>query len=87
MLKELGYRTGRVGKFHVAPEAVYKFDEVMSAGAANDMASLARSPIEMAEKIDRFISNDNSKPFFLYCAYDDPHRAFPFETYPEPNSF
>jgi N-sulfoglucosamine sulfohydrolase len=87
MLKELGYRTGRVGKFHVAPEAVYKFDEVMSAGAANDMASLARSPIEMAEKIDKFISNDNSKPFFLYCAYDDPHRAFPFETYPEPNSF
>lgn len=87
MLKELGYRTGRVGKFHVAPEAVYQFDEVMSAGAANDMASLARSPVEMAEKIDTFLSRDNSKPFFLYCAYDDPHRAFPFETYPEPNSF
>jgi len=87
MLKEIGYRTGRVGKFHIAPESVYKFDEVMSAGAANDMASLARSPIEMVDKIEGFISKDTSTPFFLYCAYDDPHRAFPFNTWPQPNSF
>ena len=47
-LAAAGYRTARVGKFHVAPESVYAFQTVLSGGAANDPASLGRSPVEMA---------------------------------------
>jgi N-sulfoglucosamine sulfohydrolase len=95
LLAEGGYRTARIGKFHVAPEAVYAFQTVLSAGAANDPATIGRSPVEMAEQSRRVIEARDEKPFFLYFASDDPHRAnavLPdgrptFDTYPNPNSF
>src|SRR5690606_26264745 len=54
-----------------------------------------RSPVEMADQVAPFIAAEDERPFFLYFATDDPHRAnavLPdgrptFETYPEPNSF
>ncbi|WP_232283313.1 sulfatase family protein [Paraglaciecola sp. T6c] len=85
-LSENGYRTARIGKYHLGPNSVFKFDDVLSEGAANDMTSIARSPVEMAQKSEAFIRRD-SAPFFLYFASDDPHRGYPFETYPEPNRF
>ena len=85
-LNALGYRTARVGKYHLAPDSVFKFDQVLSAGVANDMASVARSPAEMVNLSESFIKEGNG-PFFLYFASDDPHRGFPFETAPEPNRF
>ncbi|HXI01507.1 MAG TPA: sulfatase [Sphingobacteriaceae bacterium] len=75
VLAENGYRTGRVGKFHIAPEDVYKFQTALSAGTANDPASLGRNALEMAEISKGFISEKNTKPFFLYFATDDPHRS------------
>lgn len=86
MLKDAGYRTARIGKFHVAPKSVFAFDEVLSEGLANQTVSLARSPVEMAQKTQRFIAAAD-KPFFLYFATDDPHRAFPFDIGDKPNSF
>ncbi len=94
-LSNNGYRTARIGKFHVAPDAVYQFDTVLSAGAANDPRTIGRSPWEMSEQSREFIEKDDSKPFFLFYATDDPHRsnAFlpsglpTFETYPDPNPF
>lgn len=90
-----GYRTARIGKFHVAPESVFDFDIVLSAGAANDPKTIGRSPWEMAEQSRPFIEEQSGKPFFLFYATDDPHRsnAFlpnglpTFDTYPEPNRF
>lgn len=66
MLSTAGYRTGRVGKYHVAPEAVYQFDEALPGNA--------RSPVEMAENCRRFMA-DSDKPFFLYFCTADPHRG------------
>jgi len=94
-LAAAGYRTGRVGKFHIGPEAVFKFDTVLSGGTANDPASIGRSPVEMADATRGFVSADDARPFFLYFATDDPHRANAvtpdgrptFETYPKPNRF
>jgi N-sulfoglucosamine sulfohydrolase len=94
-LAAAGYRTARIGKFHVAPEAVYAFQAVLSAGAANDPATIGRSPVEMAEQSRRVIEAADDRPFFLYFATDDPHRAnavLPdgrptFDTWPQPNSF
>lgn len=95
LLSGAGYRTGRIGKFHVAPEAVFKFETVLSGGGANDPKSIGRSPVEMADAVRGFLSAADDRPFFLYFATDDPHRAnevLPngnptFATYPRPNSF
>lgn len=75
VLAENGYRTGRVGKYHVAPDEVYKFQEALSGGAANDPESLGRNASKMAELSKEFITAETDKPFFLYFATDDPHRS------------
>ena len=85
-LSKAGYRTARAGKFHLAPASVYPFDEVLYDGAANDMASLARSPVELAERCGDFLKKTKA-PFFLYFCLDDPHRALPYDTWPQPNRF
>jgi N-sulfoglucosamine sulfohydrolase len=75
VLTENGYRTARVGKFHVAPEEVYKFQHVLSASEANDPSSIGRNAFQMAELSKTFITAGGDKPFFLYFATDDPHRS------------
>ncbi len=65
LLTEAGYRTGRIGKYHVAPDEVYKFDAALQANS--------RSPVEMAEKCRVFVAADG--PFFLYFCTSDPHRG------------
>ncbi len=81
LLERAGYMTARIGKYHVAPESVYRFSQVLQADA--------RNPVEMAEKCkDVFKSKE---PFFLYFCTDDPHRwEAPGTTkkeWNEPNSF
>ncbi|MDZ8117359.1 sulfatase family protein [Pontiella agarivorans] len=79
MLSEAGYHTAQIGKYHVAPESVYKFDVRYKCDP--------RSTIEMAETVTPTIRQD--KPFFLYFCPDDPHRGDPFTPDPwnAPNSF
>ncbi len=86
-LTEAGYRTARVGKFHLAPESVYKFEKVLSDGTANNMQALGRSPVEMADTCRAFLADSDNRPFFLYFCMDDPHRGIPFDTWPGPNLF
>ena len=62
-----GYRTARIGKYHVAPEAVYKFDLALRGNS--------RNVLEMAEASKAFISEESDKPFFLYLCTSDPHRG------------
>lgn len=64
-LEQEGYLTARIGKYHLAPEDVYKFTDVLKANG--------RSTYEMAEKCKDVIQAE--KPFFLYFCTDDPHRA------------
>jgi N-sulfoglucosamine sulfohydrolase len=80
-LRAAGYRTARCGKFHVAPESVYQFDQRI---AAND-----RNGIEMGERCRRFIEEKSNDPFFLYICTSDPHRsgAFADELPHRPNRF
>lgn len=68
LLEELaGYHTGRIGKYHVAPEQVYHFQEVMQANR--------RNPAAMADSCVTFIQENKDHPFFLYFCTDDPHRS------------
>jgi N-sulfoglucosamine sulfohydrolase len=95
MLAAAGYRTGRIGKLHVAPAAVYQFQAELGGGMANDPASIGRSPVAMADGCKGFIGAADPRPFFLYFATDDPHRSNSigaggkpaFDTYPKPNPF
>lgn len=67
LLAEAGYRTCRIGKYHVAPEAVYQFEQEIKANP--------RSSVEMAEKSAGFIGAKDPRPFFLYFCVTDPHRS------------
>jgi len=62
-----GYRTGQIGKYHVAPEEVYQFETYLKGSA--------RNAVKMAEQAKEFITMDSEKPFFLYFATSDPHRG------------
>lgn len=64
MLRQRGYRTARVGKFHHAPEAVFRFDTVLPGSGRDD--------VRMAETCREFISGQ--EPFFLYWCSHNPHR-------------
>jgi len=67
VLANEGYRTGRIGKYHVAPEEVYHFQKTFKGNG--------RNAVEMAENSREFISEKSDQPFFLYFATSDPHRG------------
>ena len=79
LLHENGYLTARIGKYHLAPEKVYAFDQVLKADP--------RNPVTMANACKAVLASDD--PFFLYFCTDDPHRGHPFTPNPwnAPNSF
>ena len=65
-LNEAGYRTGRVGKRHYAPEELFPFDFNPSERYWD------RDDIALSEECRAFIAGD--EPFFLYWCSFDPHR-------------
>lgn len=67
VMAEAGYRTGHIGKYHVAPEEVYRFESYINGNE--------RNTVEMADKAKAFITDSSDKPFFLYFGTADPHRG------------
>ncbi len=70
LLSEAGYRTCSIGKYHVAPNYVYKFDAYR-----NDGIQGARNTVRMAANAKAWIAEQDARPFFLYFCPTDPHRA------------
>lgn len=70
LLKEAGYRTCLIGKFHVLPEANFQFEKTSDAKIQG-----GRNSVRMAENAEEFIRETDSRPFFLYYSSTDPHRA------------
>jgi N-sulfoglucosamine sulfohydrolase len=70
LLRAGGYWTGLIGKFHVGPNSVYNFHQVITKGTGGnrDVAAMARLARE-------FITQREKRPFFLVYAFSDPHRA------------
>lgn len=68
VLANEGYRTAIIGKYHVAPEAVYHFETTLPGPT--------RNAVKMAENCRKFLSDkSDDRPFFLYFATADPHRG------------
>jgi len=80
MLKEGGYRTGRVGKKHYAPENLFPFDW----GPVDE--TFGRDDVRMSEACREFVRDED--PFFLYwCSYN-PHRGGRLDDHPlQPDGF
>jgi len=67
ILQRSGYRTGIIGKLHVAPEESFQFDfEEIHGGKTREVRWVA-------EQAERFLNEKNKKPFFLMVNYSDPH--------------
>lgn len=66
-LSQAGYRTARWGKYHVAPDSSYSFEQVLGPGG---------HPRDGADKCRTFIAEESNKPFFLYFCPTEPHRNF-----------
>ena len=68
VMARAGYRTGHIGKYHVAPEPVFHFE--------NYFKGPTRNAVVMAENCREFITDkSDGRPFFLYFATSDPHRG------------
>jgi N-sulfoglucosamine sulfohydrolase len=67
VLSAAGYRTARIGKYHVAPKEVYAFETSLR---GND-----RNTYDMALQSKDFIEEESDRPFFLYFCTSDPHRG------------
>ena len=68
VLQNVGYRTAQIGKYHVAPEEVYRFETYLRGDA--------RNAVQMAENCREFLTDTSDpRPFFLYFATSDPHRG------------
>jgi len=71
LLQSNGYKTGCIGKLHVAPDEQLPFDfRIMSKEIKGN-----RDVVTMAEKADDFFNLDKDSPFFLLMGYSDPHRS------------
>ena len=71
ILKRVGYRTGIIGKLHVAPEKSFQFDSRL--GNYKDALDMKL----VAERSSRFMAVSGDQPFFLMVNYTDPHAYRP----------
>ncbi len=70
ILGEAGYRTCSIGKYHLAPEYVYHFEEYRNQGIQGN-----RNSVRMARNARDWIAEKDERPFFLYWCTSDPHRG------------
>lgn len=74
ILAEHDVRTGIVGKKHVGPEAVYPFDFAHTEETESIM-QVGRNITHIRLLVRQFLEANDSRPFFLYVGFHDPHRC------------
>ncbi len=70
ILGEAGYRTCLIGKYHLAPDYIYKFETQRQDGTQG-----GRNTVKMAQNAKTWLAEQDDRPFFLYFCPTDPHRA------------
>ncbi|MBF0197996.1 MAG: sulfatase [Planctomycetes bacterium] len=76
LMKEAGYRTVHVGKYHLAPKQVYHFDNYLSEEDPKKF-NRNRNTVKMANAVGDWIGESSKKPFFVYYCPYDPHHGPP----------
>ncbi|XP_067028225.1 N-sulphoglucosamine sulphohydrolase-like isoform X1 [Acropora muricata] len=86
LLQRANVRTGIIGKKHVGPELVYPF-EFSYTEEHHSLLQVGRNITYIRELTRKFLqgSERDSRPFFLYIGFHDPHRCG--HTHPEYGSF
>nr|XP_002731812.2 PREDICTED: N-sulphoglucosamine sulphohydrolase-like [Saccoglossus kowalevskii] len=84
ILKHAQIRTGIIGKKHVGPESVYPFD-FAETEENNSIMQVGRNITRIKELVQEFFNTQDTRPFFLYVAFHDPHRCG--HTHPEYGNF
>lgn len=67
-------RTGIIGKKHVGPETVYPFDYAQTE-ENNSILQVGRNITRIKHEVRKFLQQKDSRPFFLYIGFHDPHRC------------
>ena len=70
ILTDAGYRTCLIGKYHLAPDYIYKFETQQQEGTQG-----ARNTVRMAQNAKAWLREKDERPFFLYFCPTDPHRG------------
>ncbi|KAI8435488.1 hypothetical protein MSG28_003785 [Choristoneura fumiferana] len=76
LLRKRGVYTGIIGKKHVGPAGVYRFDYEQTE-ENNHINQVGRNITHMKLLTREFLqrANRDNKPFFLYVGFHDPHRC------------
>lgn len=74
ILKKNGIRTGIIGKKHVGPDSVFAFD-FEETEENNSILQVGRNITRIKLLVQKFLQQNDTRPFFLYVAFHDPHRC------------
>lgn len=74
LLSRAAVRTGIIGKKHVGPEAVFPFDFAHTE-ETESVLQVGRNITRIRLLVREFLRTGDSRPFFLYVAFHDPHRC------------
>lgn len=74
ILKQNKIRTGLIGKKHVGPSEVFKFDYEQTE-ENNSVNQVGRNITKIKLLVREFLNSTNEDPFFLMVAFHDPHRC------------
>ncbi len=74
LLKDAGYSTGVIGKYHIEPKAASPWDYKYTNEMDPDLFIENRDVRTIAKLSRGFMSRTSGRPFFLMTSYFDPHR-------------
>ncbi|KAK7075918.1 hypothetical protein SK128_001334 [Halocaridina rubra] len=74
ILSSNGIRNGIIGKKHVGPESVYQFDFAHTE-ETESILQVGRNITHIRNLVHEFLGANDSRPFFLYIGFHDPHRC------------
>ncbi len=84
ILKDAGYATAQVGKWHLGNNPdMQGFDRVFAGHATTKPSSTegGKGEYELTAEAETFITANRERPFFLYLAHNNPH--IPFDARPD----
>lgn len=86
LMKQAGYRTGRMGKKHYQPEALFPFDFDPPEWGTDEDILRQRDDLWLAGRCEEFVQGES--PYFLYWCSHDPHRNWERADHPlRPDDF